>query len=325
MDATSTGLLQGTWISTSKDHLDLTIATYWSSFSSFDEAKAESRRKLEYVIPCRFSITVPSRTGSLDYETQVIRVSSRDDERDGTGGDSATQKTSVYTMRYRNTTYRLFDTPGIGDTRGPEQDKENLRGIMAKLWDYEELHGILILLKTNETWMNATFQFCFEELLSTIQRDAVPNILSSWGCLPILKRKLEDHANVDFVLNGETSYSSDVESLRYLAALSRGIERDDERTCHESWDKSRAEALRFLEHIDGLKPHDIGQTISMDGVRQAVEQLMVPMVKVARVMKDNIERLGNDVKELQGTRLTGDKLRKKTTFTKIRVKSRETG
>ncbi|KAM0227936.1 hypothetical protein ACHAPO_011144 [Fusarium lateritium] len=301
-------------------------------YSSFDEAKAESRRKLEYVIPCRFSITVPNRTGSLDYETQVIRVGSRDDERDGTGGDSATQKTSVYTMRYRNTTYRLFDTPGIGDTRGPEQDKENLRGIMARLRDYEELHGILILLKTNETRMTATFQFCFEELLSTIQRDAVPNIVfgfthtmdSSYrpgGCLPILKRKLEDHANVDIVLNGETSYSFDAESFRYLAALSRGIERDDERTCHESWDKSRAEALRFLEHIDGLKPHDVGQTISMDGVRQAVEQLMVPMVKVAQVMKDNIERLDKDVKELQGTRLTGDKLRKKLHLQRVELRA----
>ncbi|OBS25900.1 hypothetical protein FPOA_06434 [Fusarium poae] len=291
-------------------------------FSSFDEAKAESRRKLEYVIPCRFSITVPSLTDSLNYETQVIRVGSRDDERDGTGGDSATQKTSVYTMKYGNTAYRLFDTPGIGDTRGPEQDKENLRGIMARLRDYEELHGILILLKTNETRMTATFQFCFEELLSTIQRDAVPNIVfgfthtmdSSYrpgGCLPILKRKLEDHANVDFVLSSQTAYSFDAESFRYLASLYRGIKRDDERTCHESWDKSRAEVLRFLEHIDGLKPHDVGQTISMDGVRQAIDQLMVPMVKVSQTMKDNIERLDRDVKELQDKRLTGDKLRKK--------------
>ncbi|RGP69995.1 hypothetical protein FSPOR_4285 [Fusarium sporotrichioides] len=278
--------------------------------------------------------TIPSRAGSLDYETQVIHVGSRDDERDGIGGDSATQKTSVYTMRYRNTTYRLFDTPGIGDTRGPEQDKENLRGIMDRLRDYEELHGVLILLKTNETRMTATFQFCFEELLSSIQRDAVPNIVFGFthtmdsnyrpgGCFPILRRKLEDHKNVDFVLDRQTAYSFDAESFRYLAALYRGIERDDETKCHESWDKSRAEALRFLQHVDRLKPHDVGQTLRMDGVRRAAEQLMIPMVQVAQAIKDNIELLDRDVKELQDTRLTGDKLRKKLHLQRIELTAKK--
>ncbi|QPC71916.1 hypothetical protein HYE68_002668 [Fusarium pseudograminearum] len=301
-------------------------------FHSFSEAKTHSKRKLEYVIPCQFSVTIPSRSGSLDYETEVIRVGSRDDERDGTGGDSATQKTSVYTMKYRNTTYRLFDTPGIGDTRGPEQDKENLRGIMDRLRDYEELHGVLILLKTNETRMTATFQFCFEELLSNIQRDAVPNIAFGFthtmdsnyrpgDCFPILKRKLQDHTNVDFVLDRQTAYSFDAESFRYLAALYRGIEGDDERKCRQSWDKSRAEALRFLEHVDKLKPHDVGQTLSMDGVRRAVEQLMIPMVQVSQAIKDNIELLDRDLKELQDTKLTGDKLKRKLHLQRLELRA----
>ncbi|KPA40892.1 hypothetical protein FLAG1_06240 [Fusarium langsethiae] len=187
-------------------------------FESFDEAKTMSKRNLEYTT-----------------RLKSFRVGSRDDERDGIGGDSATHKTSVYTMRYRNTTYRLFNTPGIGDTRGPEQDKENLRGIMNRLRDYEELHG--------------------------------PHFNSA------------------------------------LKNFYRGIERDDETTCHESWDKSRAEALRFLQHVDRLKPHDVGQTPNMDGVAQAI--------------KDNIELLDKDVKELQDARLTGGKLRKKLHLQRI--------
>ncbi|GKU03600.1 unnamed protein product [Fusarium langsethiae] len=220
MGVTLTDLLQWTWIGETGVGKSTFINAFYNflKFESFDEAKTMSKRNLEYTT-----------------RLKSFRVGSRDDERDGIGGDSATHKTSVYTMRYRNTTYRLFNTPGIGDTRGPEQDKENLRGIMNRLRDYEELHG--------------------------------PHFNSA------------------------------------LKNFYRGIERDDETTCHESWDKSRAEALRFLQHVDRLKPHDVGQTPNMDGVAQAI--------------KDNIELLDKDVKELQDARLTGGKLRKKLHLQRI--------
>lgn len=301
-------------------------------FESFDEAKARSARKLEYVIPCHFYMRRASPSTPYDSESRVIRVGSRDGERDGSSGDSATQKTSVYTMTYKNTDYRLIDTPGIGDTRGPEQDKENLRGILNVLSNYEELHGILILLNTSQTRITATFEFCFEELLSHLHRDAVLNI--SFGftyamasgyepgdCFPILKRKLREYADVDLDLDRQRAYSFDAESFRCLAALYRGFQGNDDRRSRESWDRSRAEALRFLEHVDSLKPHDVGQTLSMDGARRAVEQLLIPMVQVSQEIKQNITLLGDKLKELQNTRLKGDRLRKKLHLERIEFRA----
>ncbi|KAH7173325.1 uncharacterized protein B0J16DRAFT_311119 [Fusarium flagelliforme] len=302
-------------------------------FETFDEAKMRSAKKLEYVVPCHFEFNAPSPSDPYDYVRKVIRVGHSDRERNGIPGNSATQQTSVYEMPYKGITYRIFDTPGIGDTRGPEQDKENVRGIMALLRNYEELHGILILLRSSETRLTERFEFCFQELLTYLSREAVLNIAFGFthtmgsgyrpgDCYPILKRKLQD-LKVNFDLGSQTAYSFDADSFRYLAALYRKVEvSDDSRYC-ESWDRSKMEALRFLYHVGTLKPHDVAQTTSMEEARRAVEQLLVPMVQVSQGVQKNIELVADKLKELKDTRLTGDELRKKLHVDKIEFSAKK--
>jgi hypothetical protein len=263
----------------------------------------------------------------------MISVGHSDRERNGIPGNSATQQTSVYDMPYKGIIYRIFDTPGIGDTRGPEQDKENVRDMMALLRNYEELHGILILLKSGETRMTTTFDFCFGELMAYLSRDAVLNIAFGFtrtmgsgympgDCYPILKRKLQD-LSVTFDLGRQTTYSFDADSFRYLAALYRKVEVGDDSKYRESWKKSKAEALRLLDHVGKLKPHDVAQTTSVEEARQAVEQLVVPMVQVSQEIQKNIDLVADKLKELQDTRLTGDELRKKLHVDKIEFSAKK--
>ncbi|KAJ4123225.1 hypothetical protein NW768_009755 [Fusarium equiseti] len=302
-------------------------------FDSFDEAKMQSAKKLEYVVPCHFEVNVPDPSDPYEYECKIISVGHGDRERKNTAGKSVTQKTSVYEMPYKGIAYRIFDTPGIGDTRGPEQDKENIRGMMALLRNYEELHGILILLKSSQTRLTATFEFCFEELLTHLSRESVLNIAFGFthtmgtgyvpgDCYPILKRKLRNLKG-NFVLGRETSYSFDADSFRYLAALYRKVEISDDSKYRESWNRSRIEALRLLSHVGALKPHDVAQTTSMEEARQAVEQLVVPMVQVSQEIQKNIELVADKLKELQDTRLTGDELRKKLHMDKIEFSAKK--
>ncbi|KAJ4014578.1 hypothetical protein NW752_007347 [Fusarium irregulare] len=302
-------------------------------FDSFDEAKIRSARQLEYLVPCHFEFDVPSPSDPYDSVSRVIRVGHSDCERNGTYGESATQQTSVYDMPYKGITYRIFDTPGIGDTRGPEQDKENTRDMMARLRNYEELHGILILLKSGETRLTTTFEFCFGELLTHLSREAVLNIAFGFtrtmgsgympgDCYPILKRKLQD-LSVDFDLGRQTAYSFDADSFRYLAALYRKVEVSNDSKYRESWKRSKAEALRLLDHVGKLKPHDVAQTTSMEEAHQAVEQLVVPMVQVSQEIQKNIELVADKLKELKDTRLTGDELRKKLHVDRIEFSAKK--
>jgi len=302
-------------------------------FETFNEAKMRSAKKLEYVVPCHFGFNVPSPSDPYDSVRKVVRVGHSDRERNSIPGNSAAQQTSVRDMPYKGITYRIFDTPGIGDTRGPEQDKENVRGIMALLRNYKELHGMLILLRSSETRLTERFEFCFQELLTYLSREAVLNIAFGFthtmgsgyrpgDCYPILKRKLQD-LKVNFDLGSQTAYSFDADSFRYLAALYRKVEVSDDSRYSESWDRSKMEALRFLDHISTLKPHDVAQTTSMEEARRAVEQLLVPMVQVSQEVQKNIELVADKLKELKDTRLTGDELRKKLHVDKIEFSAKK--
>ncbi|KAH7259516.1 uncharacterized protein BKA55DRAFT_562682 [Fusarium redolens] len=299
------------------------------TFESFDEAK--SARKLAYKVPCSFSVSHwnPSDPDQ-ELENRTIRVGSRDDEHDGTAGNSATQKTSIYKVTYNDTRYRIIDTPGICDTRGPDQDKKNIKDTMNTLRRYEELHGILILLKANEARLTTTFQFCFEELLSHLHRSAVANIVFGFthtlisnyapgDSLRPLQSFLKDHTTVDLTVCRANSYSFDAKSFHYLAAYFQGVRSEDERSSRESWNKSRAETMRLLSHIDNLRPHEIRQTLSMEGAREALGHLMIPMVEISQEIRKNISLLEEKMAELNDTRLTGDELRKKLHLERIEV------
>ncbi|PNP55891.1 hypothetical protein FNYG_15420 [Fusarium nygamai] len=299
------------------------------TFETFDEAK--SARKLEYKVPCSFSVSHwnPSDQDQ-ELENQTIRVGSGDDEYDGTNGDSATQRTSVYRVTYNGIKYRIIDTPGIGDTRGPEIDSKNIKDIMNTLKRYEELHGILILVKTNEARLTPTIHFCFEELLTHLHRSAIANVVFGFthtlisnyapgDALGPLQNFLKNNTTVDLTVSRANAYSFDAKSFHYLAAYFQGVRGQDERSSRESWDRSKAETLRLFSYIDNLRPHEIRQTLTMEGAREALGHLTIPMVEVSQEIRKNLSLLGEKMAELNDMRLTGDELRKRLHLERIKV------
>jgi len=203
------------------------------TFESLDDALKSD--ELHWVIPCSFSTQVMDRSRPDGKIVQhKITVGERDDEHDGSKGDSATQQTSVYPINIGSKTIRLIDTPGIGDTRGVQFDKKNMADILATLNSYEELHGILILLKSNNARLTIVFEFCVKELLTHLHRTAVNNIAFGFTNTRIsnytpgdtfgpLETLLAQQPNVQLSLSMQTSYCFDSESFRYLAAYKQGV------------------------------------------------------------------------------------------------------
>jgi hypothetical protein len=121
-------------------------------------------QKVECIIPSTFTwhslegdeyvsrqIAVVPDSGSLKVSQLCENAS------DGSKGQSTTQDTKAYQMNAGSKIVRLLDTPGIGDTRGIEQDKKNMDNILAKLRSVGTLHGILILLKPNSSRLTVMF------------------------------------------------------------------------------------------------------------------------------------------------------------------------
>ena len=186
-----TGVGKSTWINGFQNYLH---------YESLEEAEANV---LFSLIPSQFTV--------CDESYNTITVSTGEDKNEiQSTGKSATQECKVYSFVRDNTKIKLIDTPGVGDTRGIDQDKMNFQNILKTLSYLEELHGICILLKPNNSRLNIMFKFCIKELLTYLHRDASSNIMFCFtnsrstfyrpgDTMPVL-RALLDESSIKIVL-----------------------------------------------------------------------------------------------------------------------------
>ena len=214
-----------------------------------------------------------------------MRIGQDADEKDGSQGDSATQLATVYPVYYGGGLIRLIDTPGIGDTRGPDQDRQNVINILRVLRNYEKLHGILILLKPNNARLTIMFKFCVKEILTQLHRNAAENMVFGFtntrgsnyqpgDTFQPLERLLGEYKDVIPGLFKETVYCFDSESFRYLAARHKGIDMGHIEDYRRSWDHSGNEARRMVAHFQTKKPHEVRNTVSLNETRHLILQLI---------------------------------------------------
>lgn len=323
-----TGVGKSTFINAMVNYLE---------FETLDEAIDAD--KLNYVIPCSFSTQVMDRSNpNRPIEEKRIQIGTRDDEKDGSKGDSATQKTTVYPVTFSSgdstLTVRLIDTPGIGDTRGVDYDRQNMADILSTLSGYDMIHGILILLKSNNARLTITFQYCVKELLTHLHHNAAENMAFGFTNTRIsnytpgdtygpLKRLLDQHPDVSLKLETPTTYCFDSESFRYLAAFKSNVPLPNKPDFERSWAQSRDETIRLIDHFQSIPPHEVKNTMSLNGARQVISELTKPLADISQVINTNIQIMEDEVEMLKDERLKGDQLRSRLHVQKVQMNTEQ--
>ena len=141
-------------------------------------------------------------------------------------GQSATQFPQEHIIETNTAKFHLIDTPGIGDCRGIEKDKENFENILAFLTCYDKINAVVVLLKPNNARLTVAFRFCVLELLTHLHKSLVSNIIFAFtnsrgtfyrpgDSLPVLRRLLKQR-NINITLSPSTYFCFDNEAFRYL-------------------------------------------------------------------------------------------------------------
>jgi GTPase SAR1 family protein len=323
-----TGVGKSTWINALANYL---------TYPSLDDALQAD--KLSWIIPFAFRTHKLNDEGK--FESVKIKVGFDDDsgakkvsvdEHDGTTGRSATQKTIVHRVQIGKRLIRLIDTPGIGDTRGASQDKQNMADILSVLRSYPKLHGILILMMPNEQKLDVMFKFCVQELLTHLHRDAAKNIAFGFtntrgtNYMPAdtfdpLNELLNQYKEVDIALRKHNVYCFDSESFRYLAAQKlHGSSLGPLEENRNSWEYSVAESKRLLDYFKGLEPHEVTSTVNLYETRFRIFLMTEPLAKIAENIKCSITLNEREIKELSDHDLKKQDLER---FRRVRVKVTE--
>jgi len=155
-----TGVGKSTWINGFANYL---------YFDSMHEAM-ESEDQVA-VIPSKFSFT------NDNGESMDVLIGEEGENENFSPGQSATQEPRTHSFDHGEEIINLIDTPGIGDSRGVEQDKKNFDNILGHLTYVKEIHAICILLKPNNSRLTVLFRFCIQQLLTHLHKDAARNIV----------------------------------------------------------------------------------------------------------------------------------------------------
>lgn len=297
------------------------------TFDTLDEPmKAE---KLHWVIPCSFSLQYMDKSSpDNNWVEKHFEISHGSGWNDGTAGYPVAQKPNVYAIALGTTIFSLIDTPGFGDTRGVEQDWQNMSEILSTLRHFEKLHGILILLKNQNSRLTLMFRYCVKELLARLHRNAATNIAFGFTSTRIsnytpgdtfkpLKVLLDEYKNVGIGLRKSNVFCFDSESFRFLAAYKSGVRLGNIEDFRRSWQHSADEAKRLLRHFRSLTPHCVKSTMSLNRSRKLVILLMKLMADITQSIAINIQNNEDNLRELAKEKCKGDQLRKHLHLQKV--------
>ena len=185
--------------------------------------------------------------------------------------------------------------------------------IFHYLQSIQLLHGVIIIVKGNETRKTLHFKLSLVELLTTLHRDAVQNIVFCFtfsqinpGCFgagngyQVVKSFLENDKNISsigFELKpGQNAFFIENDAYRFLVAKSQGYQWNaiQQLLNRQSWSHSVKEVEKMFGHILSLVPHRLELTALLNNVRTTFNQLAEPIV----FLEQNIKRCNQKVQEV---------------------------
>ena len=212
-------------------------------------------------------------------------------------GQSVTQHCRSYVFQINShTKLRIIDTPGMGDTRGLDQDDLNMKHILSFINTLPHLNAICILLKPNESRLNIVLRSYFTRLLNFLGENARHNLVFCFtntrstfytpgNTAPLLRKMIDNLPTKDIPFQKSNTFCFDSESFRYLIILRNGIElnSDEEEEYEKSWTASSNESKRLFRYIcDKLKCYPYDEWKSVEHAQFQISELIRPMLETLR-------------------------------------------
>ena len=193
-----------------------------------------------------------------------------------------------------------------------ENDKENVQNILSHIESIKELHGICILLQSNNARVTTGFEYCIKDILTQLHRSACDNLVfcfknakisnfrpgESLSALTALLRRITS-TNPEFFEVELTSinkkYDTDCEAVRYLYAVVNGLQIDGEEknAYSSSYCKSGKEIARLLKYLSKIKPHQVKDTLTLHDTRR----LLLSHTKAIAEISEKVEQDMNAIRE----------------------------
>lgn len=111
------------------------------------------------------------------YPCNVERYMNHTTETSEIESTSQTQSCTVYNFDNSECCVTIIDTPGLGDTRGPEKDEENTKIIIDKLQTLCGFNAILLIIPINNIRIDTYLKYYIGEIKKMLTKDCEKNLI----------------------------------------------------------------------------------------------------------------------------------------------------
>lgn len=91
--------------------------------------------------------------------------------------ESKTTGAKLYRTTLGNLEMGIIDTPGFGDTRGMDQDSENVKKIIQELQRIESINCVCLVINGRQGRLNPAIKYVFAEITAIIPREVMNNLI----------------------------------------------------------------------------------------------------------------------------------------------------
>ena len=252
------------------------------------------------VVPTFVSISDPET-----FEESSISVGDATNPPTTADGQRTNQQCRSYVFPMHGRNLRIIDTPGMGDSKGSDDDRKHLFEILSYTSHYEHLNGICLFLKPNEARLNIAFRLFLKQILHYLNPTACANILfvftnarstfyaagNSKNLLQVVIRDVQQHEGVEIPLSKDNTFLLDNETFAYIAMAKRALPTPQEQVqaYKKSWDHTGREYTRLLNYILKLPLHGMANTLSLSASEQLIRRLSRPVAEILRLILQNIQ------------------------------------
>jgi GTP-binding protein EngB required for normal cell division len=241
-----------------------TFINVFANYLTFNSLEQAQSNEPIVLIPVSFVVTVGDHFE--EHTVQFGEFDSLNSENFNSIGQSVTQHCKSYVFdlhQFDGKKLRIIDTPGFGDTRGLNQDDQNMEHILQYINNLSHLNANCFLLKPNSSRLNMFFPACLTQLFSLLTPPARDNIIFCFTNArstfytpgdtgPLLKTMLASYSISDIPFQKDNTFCFDSGSFRYLVALQNEVpcDKEDKHEYERSWSISAKESNRLIAYIN---------------------------------------------------------------------------
>ena len=226
-----------------------------------------------------------------------------DESSDRNQAHSQTSSVTAYTIHYQKGmavpySITIIDTPGYGDTRGVQRDKEITntihRFLTQKEIRIEQIHAACFVAASGDSRLTTTQRYILDSVLSIFGKDVKDNIrllvtFADNADPPVVPACVEANFPVTSKSAGIV-YSKFNSSVLY-AANDQQVEDDD--MCFDElfWDMGRENFTKFFEMLEGMDGRDLTSTREVIQSRKVLERSLISIENELESSLANIENM----------------------------------